>query len=377
MTAKWISTPGPADLAALVLEHAPLPMAMLEGDTHIVRHINPAFCRLIEKPKGDLVGKPFREMLAETDECLALLEGVYRTGKPETHTAQAHSEPGSVFASYAMWPVIVDERTVAVMIQVIETVPLHDTTVAMNEALMLGSLRQHELAAAADASNIYLQTEIGERKQGEHDARMMTMEISHRIKNSLQIIVNLIGLEARRAAPLCVQGYTAMQARIGAIAELYDLISQSSRGQTVPVDTYLREIAKTMTASLLGDMSSIEIEVKAEPLDIDPNRAVPFGLLVNELATNAIKHAFPGGKGQVVLEVEHIDNEIELTVSDNGVGVQDQAPVNRPGKHGSDYVAIFVRQLGGTIVMSGSEGTGTSIRVRLPLLVVPQGMPGG
>ena len=67
------------------------------------------------------------------------------------------------------------------------------------------------------------------------------------------------------------------------------------------MDAYLREIAKTMSASLLGNTSGIEIEVKAEPLEIDPDRAVPFGLLVNELATNAIKHAFPGGSGHVLL----------------------------------------------------------------------------
>ena len=63
-----------------------------------------------------------------------------------------------------------------------------------------------------------------------------------------------------------------------------------------------------MRASLLGDASGINIEVKAEALDIDPDRAVPFGLLVNELATNAIKHAFPGGKGRVMLSVGLVGN---------------------------------------------------------------------
>ena len=109
-----------------------------------------------------------------------------------------------------------------------------------------------------------------------------------------------------------------MQARIGAIAQLYDLISQTSRGQTVAVDAYLREIAKTMSASLLGNTSGIEIEVEAEPLEIDPNRAVPFGLLVNELTTNAIKHAFPHGSGRIRLCVEQIGDQIELVVSDDG-----------------------------------------------------------
>src|SRR6266550_6168383 len=163
--------------------------------------------------------------------------------------------------------------------------------------------------------------DITDRKQRERDALSLTNEISHRIKNNLQIIVGLISFEVRSTAKPCVQGYRAMQERIRAIAELYDLISQSSRGRTVAVDAYLREIAKTMSASLLGNISGITIEVKAEALEIDADRAVPLGLLVNELATNAIKHAFPGGTGGVVLGLEQVGSEIELTVADNGVGM--------------------------------------------------------
>jgi two-component sensor histidine kinase len=128
-----------------------------------------------------------------------------------------------------------------------------------------------------------------------------------------------------------------------------------------------------MSASLLGNASGITIEVKADALDIDPDRAVPFGLLVNELATNAIKHAFPGGTGRLVLSVEQIGDQIELTVADDGVGMKDKDLAKIPERRGSDYVAIFVRQLGGTILAPGSEETGTTIRIRLPLLLVSSG----
>jgi two-component sensor histidine kinase len=215
--------------------------------------------------------------------------------------------------------------------------------------------------------------DITDRKQRERDALSLTNEISHRIKNNLQVIVGLIAYEAKWTAAPCVQGYKVMQARIGAIAQLYDLISQTSRGRTIAVDAYLREIAKAMSASLLGNTSGIEIEVKAEPLEIDPERAVPFGLLVNELTTNAIKHAFPEGKGHIMLCVEQVGDQIELVVADDGVGMKDKDSAKGPEKRGSDYVAIFVRQLGGMIVPSQSEGAGTIVRIRLPLLLVPPG----
>lgn len=162
-----------------------------------------------------------------------------------------------------------------------------------------------------------------------------------------------------------------MQARISAIARLYDLISHSSRGGAVAVDDYLKEIAQTMSASLLGDASGIRIDVEAEALDIDPTRAVPFGLLVNELGTNAIKHAFPGGQGRLVLGARRVGDQLELTVSDNGTGMKDTDSARSPEKRGADYVDIFVRQMGGVIALSESPGGGATITVRLPLLAPP------
>jgi len=98
-----------------------------------------------------------------------------------------------------------------------------------------------------------------------------------------------------------------------------------------------------------------------------------LGLLVNELATNAIKHAFPNGTGHIVLGVERVGNEIVLSVSDDGVGMEEKLSTTIPEKRGSDYVAIFVRQLGGTLTKAESEGTGTTFRIRLPLLLHPSG----
>ena len=211
--------------------------------------------------------------------------------------------------------------------------------------------------------------DITDRKQRERDAISLTNEISHRIKNNLQLIVGLIAYEVSSTALPCVQGYKAMQSRIGAIAQLYDLISQSGHGPTILVDEYLREIAKTISVSLLGNSSGIKIDVEADALDIDPDRAVPLGLLVNELVTNAIKHAFPDGVGRVVLRMLQREDQYELIVADDGVGMKDGESMKISEKRGFDYVAVFVRQLGGTLIATGSEQKGTTIRVQLPLLL--------
>ncbi|MDB5448278.1 MAG: hypothetical protein JWQ97_3595 [Phenylobacterium sp.] len=366
-----MATNPPSDPVSPTLDHVPFPLATVEGETHIVRYINPAFCQLIDKASGDVVGKPFSELLPADDECLALLDRVYRTGGPGIHKGQEPVGQRPVVPFYTMWPVIADQRRVGVMIQVIQAKSLYDKTLAMNEALLLGSLRQHELTEAADLSNIRLQAEIGQRMQSERDALTLTKEISHRIKNNLQIVVALIANEIKRTPIQFAQGYVAMEARVAAIAQLYELISESSRVETVSLDAYLREIAKTMSASLLEPSSGISIEVRAQAVDIDPDRAVPFGLLVNELGTNAIKHAFPSGSGRIVLSVERAGDQIELSVADDGVGMAAKGPSSAPGKHGSDYVAIFVRQLGGKMDVSRSDETGTTFTVQFPVLVIP------
>ena len=218
--------------------------------------------------------------------------------------------------------------------------------------------------------------DITDRKQRERDALTLTNEISHRIKNNLQIIVGLISFEVRSSPKPCVAGYKSMQARIGAIAQLYDLISQSSRGSAVAVDGYLREIGASVSASLLGADTRIRIDVEADALEIDPERAVPFGLLVNELATNAIKHAFPDGAGRVVLSVRLIGDDIELSVSDDGIGIQKPDPEKVVEKRGGGYVAIFVRQLGGAI-MPVEAPRGTVVQVRFPLRIIHPTSAGG
>ncbi len=215
--------------------------------------------------------------------------------------------------------------------------------------------------------------DITDRKQRERDAEVLKNEISHRIKNNLQIIVGLIGFEAKSMPDANVVGYKAMQTRIGAIAELYDLISHSSRNGAITADSYLRGIAKTLSATLLGEASNIKIEVDAEALDLDPDKAVPFGLLVNELATNAVKHAFPDGIGRVVLSVKQAGDSIALTVSDNGIGIATKDPdtAKSSERRGFNYITIFVRQLGGTIAASLPDGTGTTVAILLPRLGTP------
>lgn len=373
-----MSTATHADPASLLanltgaFDHAPWAVTELAEEANIVRYANAAFCQLIDKSREDIIGKPFHDLLPHSHECLSLLDRVFRTGAAAHYTADERGAPSPLLFSYHLWPVMADGRTAGVMIQVNETGPLHDTRRAISQALLLGALHQDELIEAADAANGLLQIEISKGNQRERDARMLTNEVTHRVKNNLQVIAALIATEIKRTPAPWVEGYRAMQDRIMSISRLYDLMSQSSHDRTVALDAYLAEIAATLSTSMLGDAPGIRIAIEAEGLVIETQRAMPFGLLVNELCTNALKHAFPDGVGLVTLSVRRIGDDIELRVADDGTGAAARNLKGKPGKHGSDYVTIFVRQLRGVLVRSATPSVGTAVTVRFPMSPDPE-----
>lgn len=157
----------PPDLPALqsLLELSPVPTAEVEGDRHLVRYANPAFCRLVSASKEALAGRTFAEAMHESHGCLAALDRVYRTGKAETHTESGPSGPQAGYISCAMWPVLDGQRRPAgVVVQVIENAASRGQARAINEALLISSVQQHERTGAAEKLNDQLRTEITHRR---------------------------------------------------------------------------------------------------------------------------------------------------------------------------------------------------------------------
>lgn len=371
------SAPLQAELAAS-FDHAPWAVVELSPKEHVVHYANSLFSDLLGKTRDEVVGRTIESLLSPADDCLRLLEQVSRSRRAASFLAEGDAAPFPLLYSYTLWPVVVDDETVGVMIQVNETGPLHEARKAISQALLMGALHQDELIEAADAANFRLEMEVLQRTQDEHDARMLTSELTHRVKNNLTVVSALIANEIKRTPEPWVQGYRAMQSRVIAIAHLYDLMSQTDRHRSVDLSIYLTEIVKGLSESVLDGRSRIRITVKAEPIEINSERAVPFGLLVNELTTNAAKYAFPDGVGLITLAVRAVGRDIELVVSDDGIGMTEKHEERSPGRHGSDYIAIFVSQLGGALTRVTDPSHGTTFTIRFPANVIadsPQRVP--
>jgi len=127
-----------------IAEASPIPTAAVEGRGYVIVYVNAAFCRSVRKQEQDLIGKPFSEAVRTGEQCLSLLDRVYRTGQAETHIHEENSDSESLFWSYVMWPLLnADHRSAAIVIEVIEMTSLHQERIAINQALMTTSVRQH------------------------------------------------------------------------------------------------------------------------------------------------------------------------------------------------------------------------------------------
>lgn len=191
---------------------------------------------------------------------------------------------------------------------------------------------------------------------------VLLQELTHRIKNSLQIIVSMVSLEARNQKS--GEGKAALERvshRISALGRLYSMLGETNSVERVDAASYLEALCRDLIESVQkenGTSIALKTDIASESLPVD--RAIPLGLIVNELVTNAVKYAFPGElKGTVAVTLKHFPGELLLMVSDDGKGVD---PRRADSGLGGRLVDIFARQLGGQIErVSSSKGTIVSL----------------
>jgi PAS domain S-box-containing protein len=194
---------------------------------------------------------------------------------------------------------------------------------------------------------------------------MLLQELTHRVKNSLQIIAAMVGIEAR--SHKSGQGKAALERvshRIDALGHLYSKLSKADTIEAVDAATYLDELCSDLIASVhKGNGTSIVLKTDIESELLPTDQAIPIGLMVNELVTNAVKYAFPGERrGTVLVTLKRLPGELLLTVADDGQGLD---PRRADSGLGGRLVEGFARQLGGQVERE-SDSQGTTVRLIFP-----------
>jgi two-component sensor histidine kinase len=200
-----------------------------------------------------------------------------------------------------------------------------------------------------------------QRKQQEEEREILFRELQHRIKNNLQMISALLKLEQRKGSP---NGFDLVNEAVRAISLAYDQLQGSQDIQQVKLEEYLGKLCSQIIPSLIG-LRPVQVESDIEPVRLGFDKAVILGLIVNELVTNSVKHAF-GEDGGIIKVVFYVkEGEGVLTVGDYGQGIStgDQA---KPGM-GSQLLPAMARQIGGTLEVDTEHRPGTWHVLRFPL----------
>jgi len=196
--------------------------------------------------------------------------------------------------------------------------------------------------------------------------KTLLLELKHRTKNSISVIASLVGMEAERVRdPDARSAFATLANRVEALGSLYSLIDVEGLTGSVDLKDYLEAIVHHVAASQGTDSRAIAVGTKIESIRVDPKKAAPLGLVLNELLTDCMKYAHPeGGPGRIEVELRLEAPEIRLLVSDDGVGLPPGFAASSSSGLGMGLILLLAQQLGGRFEIG--EGTGARFSLRFP-----------
>ncbi|MBN1940085.1 MAG: PAS domain-containing protein [Candidatus Aminicenantes bacterium] len=198
---------------------------------------------------------------------------------------------------------------------------------------------------------------------------VLLQEIHHRVKNNMQVISSLFSIQSRHTQNAeCREILREGQARIRSMSLVHERLYQSSDLSRIDLPEYIQSLIVHLFQVHLVDAEQVRLETDLEPISLEINTAVPFGLIINELISNAIKHAFPDGrKGLIKIRLRRgAGGEVILRVADDGVGFQGGLDFRKAESFGLKIVNLLVSQVRGVIDLDRSGGTAFIITFREP-----------
>lgn len=201
-------------------------------------------------------------------------------------------------------------------------------------------------------------------KNSLREKEALLKEIHHRVKNNLQVTSSLLRLQSGYIQdPKTLEMFTDSQNRIRSMALVHEKLYKSSDLSRINFSDYVDDLAQLLLRSFGVNPKQINLKVLKQPVFISVETAVPCGLIVNELLSNSIKHAFPNGQiGQIIIKVDAHDNgEIEIEVSDDGIGLPKNFSFEDTDTLGLQLVRTLVSQINGRIQFNNSKGVSVAI----------------
>jgi two-component sensor histidine kinase/CheY-like chemotaxis protein len=223
-------------------------------------------------------------------------------------------------------------------------------------------------------ANKQLQNEIEERKKSEEEKELLLKEIYHRVKNNLMVISSLLNLQSRYIKDKkTLDVFRESQNRAKSMALIHERLYRSDDLKRINFGEYIRTLVIDLYRTYVSDSSFIKPNISVEDIMIDINTAVPLGLIVNELVSNSMKHAFPaihvlestddsfenqeGMSGEISINFKSDDENFILSVMDNGIGFPEELDFKNTDSLGLRLVNSLTDQIHGNIQLKRNNGT--------------------
>lgn len=196
------------------------------------------------------------------------------------------------------------------------------------------------------------------------DRELQLKEIHHRIKNNLTMICGLLSLQAMHMSDTaCVGALKAVRSRVQSIAKVHETLYGSKHLDSIGARDYFDSLVEVLSRSYVFP-DGVSLDLECDELELEPDKILPLGLIMNELLTNALKYAFPDGRtGAIRLRFAQTPTAYELTVADDGVGLPEDMDVRTVNTLGLELVQALLSQAGGDMEIGREDGASFTVRV--------------
>lgn len=208
------------------------------------------------------------------------------------------------------------------------------------------------------------QADVTERRQEIQAKTALLREIDHRVKNNLQMVSALVALQMSRVADEGLrETLSSMLRRIEALATLHRRLHQSDDATRFSVADFVEDIVADLVGATGRD--DIAVVLDLEPIRVSAQKAAPLAIIVNELVTNVLKHAFADRPGRITVRIRQEDAHLCLEVADDGPGMPEAR--GEETSFGTTIVRMLARQLKAPLIWAAAEPNGTCAVLRIPL----------
>jgi two-component sensor histidine kinase len=236
--------------------------------------------------------------------------------------------------------------------------------IALLGVAVTGALEQARVRKARDDAEAEVHASRDRYAALAAEREVLLREVNHRVGNSLQIIASLLHLQANSTNDDDIKAaLTNAMGRVAAVAQVHRRLYTSHDLKSVMLNQYLEALLEDLRRSAEGNRMS-RLTLSAEAIEIDPDRAVAIGIIVNELVMNAVKYAYPDGAGAIHVVLRSEGDDLDLSISDDGVGLQAKQDPRSTGM-GQRIVGAMATKLEAMIERDPAHsGTRISLRFR-------------